>query len=546
MKTFFLGLMMAVAYFVFAKVSAYFGEIDSIVNIGIFVPEAIALAGALLFGPRIVWGIFVGQTLFALSNDLGFVSASLIGVSNTIEALIAIKLARYWKIDLAFNDLRSVLYFFALVTFILQPFSAIGGNIALALYGYKFWLYVISWYFGNIIAQLVITPVLLLLYKAYRDKKLEIIKIIAVVTISILISYIFVTFLHLNNVVLLFSLSVVATLIVAYNLGKLYGAITINALSIIMLVLNKYGVDIFSSQSELENIINLNFYMIGQVFIFYTVEAMYEEKKRLLSSLQKYNKELESRVKAEVAKNREKEKALLYQSRLAQIGETINMIAHQWRQPLNNISIMQQAMTLKYKNGSLSSEDMSEIQKKIYSQIDYMSDTINSFRDFFKPEKEIEKFNIRDVISHILSISRPEIEKNHISLSYYQNVEVTTQGYPNELGQALLSIINNAKDQLLFSACEEKEITVEVEVDEKNISIKISDTGGGIKDDVMEKLFEPYFSTKGKNGTGLGLYIAKMIIEEHMNGSISVKNSDKGAVFTIDLLQNSATSQNFS
>lgn len=540
MKNFLIALVLAVAYFAFGKLSAYFGAVNSIININIFVPEGIALAAAILFGPRVVWGIFAGQMFFALSNHLGFIPSILIGLINTLEALMAIYFVKRWNIDITLPNLQSVLRFFFLVIFILQPFSAFFGNLTLTLFGIsqieEFWLYTISWYFGNVVAQLVITTMLLSVYNAIKNKKFNPLRAVLTIAFFSVLVYTLVAVMHLNNMALLLSITVIALFVVSYYLGVVCGAIAIQVIAAIMVLFTQHGMGIFTLQSTFDNIVNLNFYMLAHVFIFYIHQAMYREKEALLLKLKTTNENLGKTVQEEIEKNREIEKFLMYQSRFAQMGEIINMIAHQWRQPLNSLSIIVQTIAIKYKKGSLSQKDMDESQKTLLDQIDQMSETIDSFRNFFKPEKQMKEFNLQDVLSHILKISTLEIQRNDIKFTYYKNSEVKLYGYPNELGQALLNIINNAKDQLIDCSCEEKQIILNVEEQDKSVLIEISDTAGGIKESDLEKIFEPYFSTKGaKNGTGLGLYITKMIIEDHMHGKISVRNTQKGALFCIKL-----------
>ena len=540
MKDFYKGLLLAVAYFVFGKLSSYFGVSNSIITVSIFPPEGISLAMAVLFGNRVVWGIFLGQTLYALSNHLGVAASSLIGITNSLEALLAVYFVRRWKIDLGFGDVRSVLLFFFLIIIILQPWSALLGNTVLLLFADEnakdFWINVGSWYLGNVVAQLVITPMLLLLYKAYSEKELDIGKLLVTILIFAAIFVLLVVELHLDNMALLFSIAVAGTFIVSYRFGIVYGSVAINIISTTMILLTQNGIGVFTLYDKFNNIVNLNFFMLGQVFLFYIDQAMYKEKEQLLQEVENANKNLQKRVEEEVAKNREKEKFLMYQSRLAQMGEMINMIAHQWRQPLNSISIIVQTLGIKFKNGSLTPEGMDELQKKILHQIDHMSETIDAFRDFFKPKKEAEVFDLGDVVSNVVDMSRFEIQKKGIDFEYRQKEKIVLKGYPNELGQAILNIVNNAKEQLEQKNSNEKRIAIDVISDDEGVEIKISDTAGGIDEQYIERIFEPYFSTKeGKNGTGLGLYITKMIVEEHMGGKLSVKNSEKGAIFTIEL-----------
>ena len=534
---FVLGALLAVSYVIFGKLSSLFGQVSSIVTIGIFLPEGVALAAALLFGRRIVWGIFLGQFLFALSNNLDFFPSLLIALINSIEALLAINIAEFWRIDIRLRSVQSVLKFFALIAFVLQPFSALAGNAVLALFGYlngNFWHFALSWYVGNVMAQFLIAPLLIQLYFAWKKRALRWFSMFFVVALFGFFGYLLSDIFQIRNIVLLFSLSFTAILLVDYYMGRLCAVVGLATLSLLLTALSHFGIDIFAAKEIFEELINVNFFILAQVLLLYVVDAMYYENRQLLQQLREYNQTLQKRVQEEIAKNREKEKLLLHQSRLAQIGETINMIAHQWRQPLNTIAIMVQTLSLKQKRGSLDTQEFLRVEQKIMEQIDQMSTTIDAFRNFFKPEDKRQRFCIQNVIERVVSISEPQISKLGIVLKYKIDGEYYVLGYPNELGQALLNIISNAKDQLLeCSDCTKREIVIEVKGDEEGVKILIADTGGGIKEEIIDKIFEPYVSSKSKNRTGLGLYIAKMIVEEHMDGKIEARNEKDGALFTI-------------
>jgi len=245
---------------------------------------------------------------------------------------------------------------------------------------------------------------------------------------------------------------------------------------------------------------------------------------------------LKRRVKEEVLKNQEKEKFMLYQSRLAQMGEMISMIAHQWRQPLNNLSVLSQTVVLKYNRGKLDDKAIKYFEANSKKQIQSMSKTIDDFRDFFKPEKSKVEFCINNVIENTIHMMEPIFSANDIEVIFDSDSKHNVIGYPNELGQALLNIINNAKDVLIENNIDNKRITILLRKEKNSISIVIKDNGGGIPPDNINKIFDPYFSTKdNKNGTGLGLYMTKMIVEDHCAGKITASNDDDGAVFKINL-----------
>jgi signal transduction histidine kinase len=165
-----------------------------------------------------------------------------------------------------------------------------------------------------------------------------------------------------------------------------------------------------------------------------------------------------------------------------------------------------------------------------------MSSTIDDFRNFFKSDKKIEIFNINKTINEMISITDISLNKNNININVLHDKKYLIKGYKSEFGQAILNILNNAKDALIQNNIINKKITIKIYDINNNVHIDISDNAGGIEENIIKNIFDPYFSTKKeKNGTGLGLYMSKLIIEEHMNGSIKVTNKDNGAIFSIIL-----------
>ena len=262
------------------------------------------------------------------------------------------------------------------------------------------------------------------------------------------------------------------------------------------------------------------------------------ELKEAQYSLQVLNGNLEIQVQSHIEKNRQQEMILFQQSRHAQMGEMISMIAHQWRQPLNVLSLLAQNIVFKYKLRKLDDAVMDEFKDDSMRQILQMSKTIDDFRDFFKPDKSPRVFDIKQQLAHTVEMVRPIVAAHGIELSFTAEEGLQVESFPNEFGQSIINIFNNAKDVLLESCGDHiKMITVEAKKGEDGfIIVSIEDNGGGIDDIVMPYIFEPYFSTKGaKHGTGLGLYMTKMIVEEHMQGRINVANTDAGARFEIIL-----------
>jgi C4-dicarboxylate-specific signal transduction histidine kinase len=256
---------------------------------------------------------------------------------------------------------------------------------------------------------------------------------------------------------------------------------------------------------------------------------------RLEKKVRDLNQTLEQRVVEEVEKNRQKEHMLLQQSKLAIMGEMISMIAHQWRQPLTSMKISIQSLKFKKDLGKLKDEYLDETVLETSQLIDHLSKTIDDFRDFFKPNKSKERVHIKDVMTEALGFLNHTFHMNGIKVKTDCKVDKSMYIYKRELLQVFMNILNNAKDALLDINPDTKMIFIKGREDDTKVTITIEDSAGGIPEDIIEKIFNPYFSTKSENGTGLGLYMSKVIIDTHLNGLLSVKNSDRGAVFTIEL-----------
>ncbi|MCD8212531.1 MAG: PAS domain-containing sensor histidine kinase [Campylobacter sp.] len=254
------------------------------------------------------------------------------------------------------------------------------------------------------------------------------------------------------------------------------------------------------------------------------------------NKIRELNKHLNDEVKRQLEILREKEKQLQYQSRLAQMGEMLNMIAHQWRQPLAAISA-----TTGFLTGKLMLEDrdngefLDEI-KQIEDCAMYLSRTISDFRNFFKSSNKKENFIIENVIDDMLKIILPILNSKGICVQTQYESQKEIFSYKFELGHALLNIIKNAEDALLANSIKEPFIKISTSFKKGKIYIDIKDNAGGIAQDILPHIFDPYFSTKTKSdGTGIGLYMSKTIIQNHCQGAIYASNSAYGACFSIVL-----------
>lgn len=253
-----------------------------------------------------------------------------------------------------------------------------------------------------------------------------------------------------------------------------------------------------------------------------------EQTKKLID----LNKNLEQRVLQEVAKNEEKTKLMFQQSRLANMGEMFANIAHQWRQPLNELSI--DLFRLKQTVNTPNSEFL-DIYNHSKTVIKGMSNTIEDFRNFFNSNTKKESFLVSSAVEDAAIMLQRTLEKDGIKLEFSYDKNIFLTGYKNELAQVFVNLFTNARDAFRDIDIDNKFIKVSVKRSKGFVILKVQDNAGGIKEDIKDKIFEPYFTTKHPIvGTGLGLYMNKKIIEK-FNGDISVHNVKFGTCFEIKI-----------
>lgn len=235
---------------------------------------------------------------------------------------------------------------------------------------------------------------------------------------------------------------------------------------------------------------------------------------------------------------KEKEQLLVQQSRLAAMGEMIGNIAHQWRQPLNLLALKIQQMQVYYENGLFSNEFLEETVTKSMTQIKHMSQTIDDFRNYFIPDREKTEFSPYEIITAAFALLQDGFKHQHIALEMQRSGldEHLIFGFPNEYSQALMNILFNAKDALQERKPLDPKVTVTIMTENGRSVVLINDNAGGIPEDIIEKIFDPYFTTKGpQDGTGVGLFMSRTIIEKNMQGRLSVRNTADGAEFRIEV-----------
>lgn len=244
----------------------------------------------------------------------------------------------------------------------------------------------------------------------------------------------------------------------------------------------------------------------------------------------------------DISKRKQAEDALEQQSRMAQMGEMISMIAHQWRQPLNAVSLTASNLKLKFdfeeydtksqEGFEQCSQEFSQGLDNIQEYIRTLSTTIDDFRNFYKTDKVSVNVKLEDIASKALKIIDSSLIAENVKITKEYNSDKTIELYENEIMQVILTILQNALDNFLEKSIKEPFIKIIT----KDRSISICDNGGGIPEDIIREIFNPYFSTKQeRNGTGLGLYMSQTIIEKHHKGKLKAKNRDRGVCFTIEL-----------
>jgi len=244
---------------------------------------------------------------------------------------------------------------------------------------------------------------------------------------------------------------------------------------------------------------------------------------------------LEKRVKEEIEKNRKKDRILENQAKLAALGEMIGNIAHQWRHPITRVSlILQNIKTFKSLN-KLNNEQFNRYIANALEQMDYMSQTIDDFKDFYKTDDEISIFNVKKAIKDTYKIIGASIKHEGIKIIIDAKKDFSIKGYNNQFSQVILNIMHNAREALEDNQNKNSFIKIKL-FTEKNINkVTIEDNAGSIKVEPIDTIFDAYFTTKKDSGTGIGLYMSRMIITENFDGKLYAKNTPKGALFTIEL-----------
>jgi len=243
-----------------------------------------------------------------------------------------------------------------------------------------------------------------------------------------------------------------------------------------------------------------------------------------------------TKEKLQEAELHEQEEVMIAQSRHAAMGEMISMIAHQWRQPLSVIAMDANNIQAGIELDLLDNNELREVSQDIIKQTQELSKTIDDFREFFKPNKLVEEVSVKSIVADSISIVGKSLQNNNITLNVDVDDTVKIRTFSRELMQVLINILKNAKEAFCENKTVKKEVKIVLFSHEDHIKLRICDNAGGISTEIIDSVFDPYFTTKNEsNGTGLGLYMSKTIVEKHLNGVIIVVNKNNGVCFEIDL-----------
>lgn len=439
---------------------------------------------------------------------------------NVIEVLLAtIILKHYCDISEGFKNKQQLVLFFFITIFI-TSLSAIIPTVYLTSVNDSFLFFntYIAWFSSAAIGLIFVTPIIIYFkssnYNLYRKKNL---KFLFYLIVTIALSYLsFGLYYDVTHQVfpLLLLMLVLMWASVVIDITE------ITFLHLVWLLIavieSSEGNGPFSLTSDLSLSGILGLQLLGILVIGVSFYTFLETRK--ISTLEK-EKEL-----------------LLSQSKAAMMGEMISLIAHQWKQPLSVLSMVGNNLKTDLELDMFSKDSLPEIVEQIDLQVKHLSNTIDTFRDFLKPDQDKTEIDVENIIENSLEIVNKSLINNDIKLikEFSSTSEVNIS--PSELMQVMINLLNNAKDAFKINTIENRKIWIKTYEKNNNTIIELKDTAGGIPRDKIDNIFDAYFTTKSDSGgTGLGLYIVKTIIEEHCNGTIECKNTDSGTCFTITI-----------
>ena len=573
-------MMIVVFYFLSAKIVAPLSLVESQSVFAIWPPTGIALSALLLFGYRVWIGIFIGALALNLTLSPFFTSIQ-IALTNTIGPVAAFWILSKYTNTKIFESTRSMLIFVVSI-FIASFITAFGGIFALFINGFIEKDFIINawigWFLGDFIGFLLLTTTVIAIFTEKRNLKklisLEFLFVISILIFSSLVLFGSITLFDTTNYPIVYFLlppliwislrfgiieSVISlltvTIISIYGTILSFGPFVRENVNESLLLLQSFNgitsitiliiLTIFKEKELVRKELNTHKDNLEKIVKNRTIELENTNKKlvEVQNELKNINHHLEEDISLEQIKNKEQEnklkqteQTLIMQSKLASMGEMIGNIAHQWRQPLSIITTSISGLDAKKEfNMDVTAEDIKRTSNTILDQADYLSKTIDDFRNFIKGDREKKIFTLTNEINSFLHLLEGSIKAHNIKvvLNLEDNIEVN--GYKNELMQCFINILNNAKDAYRIPNIE-KFIFISTYTKEDQVYIEFKDNAGGIPENIIDRVFEPYFTTKHQlNGTGLGLSMVYDFITNGMNGNVFVKNITyeyQGKVYT--------------
>ena len=260
----------------------------------------------------------------------------------------------------------------------------------------------------------------------------------------------------------------------------------------------------------------------------------YNEKlQRQKQELERYKHELSNLVRQETEAHLKNEKILQQQAKMAAMGEMMDAVAHQWKQPLNALSMYTQLLQSDFEDGLVDNAYINTLVHDVDEQIEHMISTLTEFRTFFRPDKEAEPFGLKRCIQTVMLLMKDELMRNQIEVHVESEKEIIINGIENEFKHLILNIISNAKDAFIERERKNRSIYIRFYQENGNIILKIEDNAGGIPDDIIKDIFKPNVTSK-KDGTGIGLYMSAQIAQK-LSGQLYVANTERGAEFTLEV-----------
>ncbi len=268
------------------------------------------------------------------------------------------------------------------------------------------------------------------------------------------------------------------------------------------------------------------------------IELYFQQKKKnakLVKNHTYFLKQLDKRILNQTAGISKRDTMLRQQSKMAAMGEMMDAVAHQWKQPLNSLSMMNDMLKDDFHNNLVNEEYINDIVETTHIQIEHMVNTLNEFRTFFRPSKDPKEFSVKECLQSVEVLMKDELLKNTIDMRLSIEQDISLSGQINEFKHLFLNLISNAIDAFNEKNINNRAITIRIFQKNDNGIIEFEDNAGGIPEHVIHSIFKPNVTTKeNSKGTGIGLYMSSQIVEKH-SGIIDVKNTNEGALFTITL-----------